>query len=99
MKVDELVKDKKLVLLDFFATWCGPCMTMMPVLDDISSRFKSAELEVIKIDVDLNLEFALEQKIMGVPTLALFKDGKEVWRDAGTFTASALSTIIQKYLI
>ncbi len=96
MNLEELIFGKKVVLLDFYATWCGPCMAMMPVLDRLKIDFGD-NLHIIKIDVDKNLDFAVDQKVMGVPMFILLVDGKEVWREAGTFTATFLSTVIGKF--
>jgi thioredoxin 1 len=96
MNLEELIAGKKLVLLDFYATWCGPCMAMMPVLDNLKKDFED-NLEIIKIDVDQNLDFAVNQKVMGVPMFVLLVNGKEVWREAGTFTTTFLSSVISKF--
>lgn len=96
MNLEELIAGKKLILLDFYATWCGPCMAMMPVLDNLKKDFED-NLEIIKIDIDQNLDFAVNQKVMGVPMFVLLVDGKEVWREAGTFTTTFLSSLISKF--
>jgi thioredoxin 1 len=96
MNLEELIAGKKLVLLDFYATWCGPCMAMMPVLDNLKKDFED-NLEIIKIEIDQNLDFAVNQKVMGVPMFVLLVNGKEVWREAGTFTTTFLSSVISKF--
>ena len=76
---DEIKED--LVLVDFYATWCGPCKMMHPVIDSVVLENES--LKVLKIDVDKNEELAKEYGIMTIPTLILFKDGKIVQKKVG----------------
>jgi thioredoxin 1 len=96
MNLESLIEGKKIVLLDFYATWCGPCMSMMPILDQLKTTIE-VDLDIVKIDVDKNLDFAVSQKVMGVPTFALYVDGIERWRAAGTYSASELSSIIRQF--
>ena len=70
----EVLKSDKPVLVDFFATWCGPCKMLMPTIDEIASE--RADIKVGKVDVDENMELAKEYKVFSVPTLIAFKDGK-----------------------
>ncbi|ABX81427.1 thioredoxin [Acholeplasma laidlawii] len=76
-----LVSKDGLVLVDFFATWCGPCKMLMPVLEQISTENVGAQL--IKLDIDEYRKEAIDNGIRAVPTLVLFKDGKEVSRASG----------------
>ena len=69
------------VLVDFFATWCGPCKALIPVLESISNDFDGVEL--IKMDVDQNMDLAMELGIRSVPTVVLFEGRKEVFRTTG----------------
>lgn len=69
------------VLVDFFATWCGPCKMLSPVLEEISNDRK--QIKIVKIDVDENPSLAQNFGVMSVPTLFLFKDGKEVSHQSG----------------
>lgn len=70
------------VLVDFFATWCGPCKIVGPVLEDVAEEVGDSAF-VCKVDVDESPELASEYGVMSVPTLVVFKDGKEVNRAAG----------------
>jgi thioredoxin 1 len=92
----EVVKSDKLVLVDFFAEWCGPCKMMGPILQDLASKV-DGKAKIIKIDVDKNPMVANKFEIKGVPTLMLFKDGEPVWRQSGVLQSSQLESIIQQY--
>ena len=75
----ELLNNKKIVLVDFFATWCGPCKMLAPVLEELHDDFKDDELVVItKVDVDEEQELLNKYRITSVPTLLLFKEGELV---------------------
>ena len=69
------------VLVDFFATWCGPCKMQAPVLEELKED--RGDVKVVKIDVDQETEIAREYGVMSIPTLILFKDGKEVAKNVG----------------
>lgn len=90
------VQSEKPLLVEFYATWCGPCMAMMPVLDALQTALGEA-VDVHKIDIDRNIDLAVQQKVMGVPTFALYKHGKEVWRQAGTLTLVQLLEAVHKH--
>jgi thioredoxin 1 len=77
------------MLVDFYAPWCAPCMTMMPMLEDFSVQI-AGRARLLKVDVDKNIDLALEQKIMGVPTFVLYRQGREIWRHSGVLSKSEL---------
>jgi thioredoxin 1 len=77
-----LLKSDKLVLVDFYAEWCGPCKVMKPYLEEIAKE-KSATVEVVRIDVDQNPQLARELQIQALPTLVLYKGGKVKWWNVG----------------
>ena len=81
------------VLVDFFATWCGPCKTMSPILKDFASQMGD-RVRVIKIDVDKAPTTAETYKIQGVPTLILFRKGEILWRQSGVVQKNQLVKII-----
>lgn len=78
----EVKESDKIVLVDFFATWCGPCKMLSPVLDQVADELKD-KVVVGKLDIDESLDLAKEYEVMSVPTMILFKDGKEVERIVG----------------
>ena len=94
---NELINSNKPVLVDFSAEWCGPCKTMAPILKDLASRIGDTAT-VLKVDVDKNPKAASAYKVMGVPTLILFKGGQIKWRQSGVVQASVLKQLIDSYL-
>ena len=92
-----IIKGDKPVLVDFFATWCGPCKMMPPILEQVHNQL-GEKVRIIKIDVDKNQEVAAKFKIRSVPTLLLFKKGEIVWRQAGGMDAKALEQKIKNAL-
>ncbi len=78
----ELTSGDTPVLIDFYATWCGPCQTMMPVLEQLKEDL-GENVKILKIDVDKNKLLASKFQIRGVPAFLIFKNGKQVWKGAG----------------
>src|SRR5690606_35414199 len=89
----EMINSDKPVLVDFFATWCGPCRTMEPILKNLKSDLGEAAT-IIKVDVDKNPAAAMAYQVQGVPTLILFKNGKALWRQSGVVQAKELEQVI-----
>lgn len=77
----EVLKSDKPVLADFFATWCGPCTALAPIIKEIAEE--RADIKVVKIDVDKNMELASKFKVMSIPTIIIFKNGEAVNRTMG----------------
>ena len=92
----ELINKKIPVLVDFKADWCGPCKTMIPILKGVKQQLKET-ISIIKIDVDKNPSIASQYQIRGVPTLIIFKEGKEVWKQSGVLQANQLIEIIKRF--
>ena len=85
------------VLVDFWATWCGPCRMIAPIIEEISDELDGT-LDVCKVDVDDADSVAMQYGIMSIPTIVIFKDGKEMERLVGYRAKDALMQVIQKYL-
>ncbi len=93
---NELINGNKPVLVDFFATWCGPCKTQAPILEEVKQRMGDAA-SIIKIDVDKNPQVMTKYQIRGVPTLIIFKNGEIKWRQSGVFPANELARLLREY--
>lgn len=85
-----------LVLVDFWATWCGPCRMQAPILEKLSQELSEDELKILKMDVDENPETARAFGIMSIPTLLFKKDGQVVKQVAGVHTAAQIKAIVAK---
>ncbi|MFZ9943171.1 MAG: thioredoxin [Bacteroidia bacterium] len=86
---NDIIQSEKPVLVDFYATWCGPCKMMEPILKELSGMVGESA-RILKIDVDRNPAAASAFNVMGVPTLIIFKKGKVVWRESGIVDATTL---------
>ena len=92
-----VINGPKPVLVDFTASWCGPCKTMAPILEQLRASIGEA-IRIIKIDVDQNNALAAELQVSGVPTLILYKNGMPIWRQSGVAPLHTLQSIIQSNL-
>ncbi|MBO5595649.1 MAG: thioredoxin [Bacteroidales bacterium] len=86
---DELLQDGKLVIVDFWATWCGPCRMLSPILDEVEEEMQD-KISVVKVNVDDADEIAARYRIMSIPTLLFFKDGQVVDKTVGAMPKPAL---------
>ena len=82
---NNLINEETPTLVDFFATWCGPCQMLGPVLKEVKDQLGD-RISIIKIDVDKNQELAAMQQVRGVPTMMLFQNGKQLWRQSGVLS-------------
>lgn len=87
----------KLVVIDFFANWCGPCKMLTPIFESLSKEM-SDKVDFAKIDIDRSLEVAQQYKVVSVPTIILFKNGKELQRIVGFVPKEQIKTKIKAYL-
>ena len=92
-KFSELINQDQPVLVDFFADWCGPCKMMSPILKQVKDSL-GERVSIIKIDVDKNQALAAKYQVRGVPTMLLFKNGKQVWRQSGVVQKNDIINII-----
>ena len=92
---DVVIKENEIVLVDFYATWCGPCKMLAPILEEFSEKTKG-EIEVYKIDVDENPELCGRLNITSIPTLLFFKNGNLIFKELGFRSLDYLMEILEK---
>lgn len=93
---DTIIQSEKPVLIDFFATWCGPCKMLSPILKEVKDSLGD-RISIIKIDVDKNQQISSQYQVRGVPTMILFQNGKQLWRQSGVLTKEEIiKTILEK---
>lgn len=92
---DQLIQSEKPILVDFFATWCGPCQMLGPILKEVKDNL-GEEISIIKIDVDKNQQIAAQYQVRGVPTMILFQKGKQLWRQSGVMDKNAIIATIKE---
>lgn len=90
----DIINSQKPVLVDFFATWCGPCKMLAPILKEVKDEL-GENISIIKIDVDKNQPLAAQYQVRGVPTMMLFQNGKQLWRQSGVLSKQEIVKIIQ----
>ncbi|WP_394364576.1 thioredoxin [Flavobacterium cheniae] len=96
-KFNDIINSNDLVLVDFYADWCGPCKMMSPILQEVKTNLKEA-VKIIKVNVDQHQDLASHFMVRGVPTLMLFKTGKMLWRQSGVLSSKDLTDIISNHL-
>ena len=96
---EEIIKGSKPVLVDFFATWCGPCQMMGVILEEMVKEYKNIDkVEIVKIDIDANKDLARKYDIMSVPTIKIFNGSKEVFSATGIRPAEILESELDKLI-
>ena len=93
----EVINSDKLTVVDFYATWCGPCRKLSPILEEVETEL-SDRVNFAKIDTDDNIDAAKEYKVSGLPTLLVFKNGEVVERMVGLMPKSSIITNIEKHI-
>jgi len=96
MDFNSIIQSDKPVLIDFFAEWCGPCKSMAPILKEVKDKVGNSA-QIIKIDMDKNPKLSAKYGIRSVPTLMIFKNGKEMWKKSGVFPSNQLVNLINQY--
>ena len=91
-----IINSKTPVLIDFFADWCGPCKMLAPILKQVKDDL-GEDIKIIKIDVDENQLLAAKYQVRGVPTMLLFKSGKQVWRQSGVLQKDQIISVVKQY--
>ena len=96
-KFDELINSEKPTLVDFYATWCGPCKMMSPLLEEVATELGEST-KIIKVDIEKNKDAAVQYGIRSVPTLILFKEGEIVWRQSGLPPKTLIVESVKNFL-
>lgn len=97
MKYDEIVKSHPIVLVDFYADWCGPCKMMVPVFKELKSVMGD-KVKIVKIDTDRNQQLSAKMGIRSIPTMVLYKDGQQVWQQPGAMPMHSLKAKIESFI-
>lgn len=92
----DIINSETPVLVDFFADWCGPCKMLAPILKQVKDELGDG-VKIVKIDVDKNQPLAAQYQVRGVPTMILFKNGQQLWRQSGVLQKNELVSIINQY--
>jgi thioredoxin 1 len=92
----DIINSETPVLVDFFADWCGPCKMLAPILKQVKEDLGDT-LKIVKIDVDKNQTLASKYQVRGVPTMILFKNGTQVWRQSGVLQKNDIISTIKQH--
>lgn len=94
---DSVVNGSLPVLVDFWAPWCGPCRSLSPIVDEVADEL-AGKITVAKCNVDDNQDLAMKFGVMSIPTLVVFKNGKEIDRSVGALPKARLQALLEKHL-
>ena len=92
-----IINTGTLVLVDFFADWCAPCKMLAPILKQVKEELND-KIKIIKIDVDKNQVLSTKFQVRGVPTMILFKNGKQLWRQSGVLQKEQILNVVKSHL-
>jgi thioredoxin 1 len=93
----EVLESDKLTIADFWATWCGPCKMLSPIIDELDKEY-AGKVKICKVDTDANQELSAQFQIVSIPTVIFFKDGKQVGKFVGFKSKEAIKKIIDPLL-
>lgn len=91
---EEVLKESKTVLIDFYADWCGPCQVLSPIVEEVAKE--NQDIKVVKVNVDTEEKLAIEYGAMSIPTLVVIKDGKEVKRSVGLISKEKVIELVKE---
>lgn len=94
---EKLIGESKPILVDFFATWCGPCKMQAPILEEVKNAVGD-KANVVKVDIDKNRNLATQYNVQSIPTLILFRNGEPVWRTVGLQQRETLVSKLNEYI-
>lgn len=94
---NEIIQQSKPTLVDFFATWCGPCRMQAPILEEVKKTLGD-KVNIIKIDIDQNQPVAQRYNVQSIPTLIVFKGGEALWRAVGVQQANILEAKLREHI-
>lgn len=92
---NKLLENKGTFIVDFFATWCGPCKMLGAVLEKVAPEY---DFDILKIDIDENTKLAEEYEVMVVPTLLFVKDGEIIYRESGAFSKAKFQALVDEHM-
>ena len=97
MEYSKIINSSKVVLVEFYASWCPHCQRMMPIVAQIKELLQG-QVDVYQFDIDQNTELAESEGANSIPTFIIYKDGKEVWRESGEIDGQVLLSKIQSFM-
>ena len=97
MEFNEIIESTKPTLVDFYADWCGPCKMLSPIIEE-TKEILGEDVNVIKINVDMNSEIASKYQIRSIPTLMVFKKGEVLWRQSGVMGKEMIVETVKKFI-
>lgn len=97
VRFKDAIKSDKPILVDFYATWCGPCQQLSPIVNSVKKEL-TGQMRVIKVDVDKNRSASNKFKVKSLPTLAIFQNGQIIWRESGMKSKAELLKVARRFI-